>query len=63
MLLEDEAVDAVVAFVVARVWTIKSTTHANRSSDDIDVLKDGQRRLVEATGPAVPGPPPPCVSG
>lgn len=50
MLLEDEVVDAVVAFIVAKGWTIKSTAHANELGDDIDALKDGKRLLVEAKG-------------
>lgn len=50
MLLEDDVVNAVMAFIVARGWTIQSTAHANELGDDIDALKDGQRLLVEAKG-------------
>ena len=50
MLLEDDVVDAVVAFMAARGWEIQSTAHASQHGDDIDALKDGQRLLVEAKG-------------
>jgi hypothetical protein len=50
MLLEDDVVDAVAAFIVARGWTIQSTAHANELGDDIDALRNGKRLLVEAKG-------------
>lgn len=50
MLHEDDVVDAVVSFIIARGWMIQSTAHADELGDDIDALKDGQRLLVEAKG-------------
>lgn len=50
VLLEDDVVDAVVAFLGSKGWVIESTAHAHERGDDIVAFKGDERLLVEAKG-------------
>ena len=50
MLLEDQVVDAVVAYLKATGWSISSFAHAHQHGDDIVAVKGEKTVRVEAKG-------------
>lgn len=50
MLLEDDVVDAVTAYLTGRGWVIRQALRSSERGDDIIAERAGDRLLVEAKG-------------